>query len=622
MVLIWDTGDSPPRHFDGSIYLWSSLQDDFQQNIHSIPRFVELNAEKLRSEYLSYVYQLGENEHKKKRVVSHLKIRPGFSYWWMTLLAEKCNHSKSPLIVDAIKFLALMDMLQGHQVREVKLASNNTVLYEVLQDWCDKNDICLNGIQQVQSKSVKKQIVKVFYKRLTVRVQAFFWLFYHLFNSWPLSGIGAAEWRKSNATTSFVSYLFNLVPSAAEQGRYESRYWAYLPNDMASEGHAVRWLHLWVKDKVAPSAKIVKQLIERFNSEKSTGHVHVTLDSFLSPLVVLNTLMDWLQLQWKARKVEAVLGKYSRDSVNLWPFMRQDWWDSIGGPTAIKNLLMLNLFEVAFADIPKQSQGCYLQENQGWEFGCISAWRNAGHNDLSGVPHSTVRYWDLRYFFDPRCYNTLRDFGLPLPSRVAVNGPIAKQTYLDGGYPSEEVIEVEALRYLHLASDEHQQKNALNQSQTNNSLLVLGDYSVENTLQQMKLLEGAAKSLEGWEVMIKPHPACPVDLTDYPQLAALHACITDKPINEVLPDFRVVYSSLTTSAAVDAYCAGLSVISVLDPSVLNLSPLRGMGGVELVSNSDELLIALRNDTQQTEPKQYFNIDSDLPRWRKLLSMKG
>ena len=54
--------------------------------------------------------------------------------------------------------------------------------------------------------------------------------------------------------------------------------------------------------------------------------------------------------------------------------------------------------------ISNQDRGCYLQENQGWEFGLISSWRQKQKGFLYGVPHFTIRFWDLRYFFDKRYF--------------------------------------------------------------------------------------------------------------------------------------------------------------------------------------------------------------------------
>ena len=113
------------------------------------------------------------------------------------------------------------------------------------------------------------------------------------------------------------------------------------------------------------------------------------------------------------------------------------------------NLLWIERFDRALRDAPHQVKGFYLCENQGWERAFIHAWRKHGHGELTAVPHSTVRFWDLRYFADPR---TVQSFGaarLPQADRVALNGPAAIEAYLDAGFPKEIIRECEALRFAH-----------------------------------------------------------------------------------------------------------------------------------------------------------------------------
>jgi len=84
----------------------------------------------------------------------------------------------------------------------------------------------------------------------------------------------------------------------------------------------------------------------------------------------------------------------------------------------------------------------------------------------------------------------------------------------------------------------------------------------------------------------------------------------------------IVYSSAVTSAAVDAYCTGKPVITILDGKSLNMSPLRGVSGVHFVSNAKELAIAI-NGAEMSELEQredYFYLDPELPRWRSLLGI--
>ena len=78
-----------------------------------------------------------------------------------------------------------------------------------------------------------------------------------------------------------------------------------------------------------------------------------------------------------------------------------------------------------------------------------------------------------------------------------------------------------------------------------------------------------------------------------------------------------------TSAAVDAYLAGLPVVVMLDETELNFSPLRGQPGVRFVGTPEELADALQaghGATAYPDRKDFFFLDPALPRWRRLLSI--
>jgi surface carbohydrate biosynthesis protein (TIGR04326 family) len=62
---------------------------------------------------------------------------------------------------------------------------------------------------------------------------------------------------------------------------------------------------------------------------------------------------------------------------------------------------------------------------------------------------------------------------------------------------------------------------------------------------------------------------------------------------------------------------------MLDDAKLNLSPLRGQSDVRFVSTPEELAEALQMGKQHTvnrpDRNDFFFLDPELPRWRKLLS---
>ena len=222
-------------------------------------------------------------------------------------------------------------------------------------------------------------------------------------------------------------------------------------------------------------------------------------------------------------------------------------------------------------------------------------------------------------FFDPKnykCTGTMRNC-MPLPDFVGVNGSSAKQMYLYGGYPKEKVLNVEALRYLYLEDNKSDKNNTTVRGQT---ILVLGDYLLEDTVRQMRLLHSSAGLLnETLKFIIKPHPACPINAEDYPDLKM--KVVTD-PIFKLFNQSHIVYTGSLTSAAVDAYCMGKKVVTILNPTSLNLSPLKDVKGVLFVSTPDELAKVLNNTDKakdnNEQGREYFYLDNTLPKWRKLL----
>jgi surface carbohydrate biosynthesis protein (TIGR04326 family) len=307
----------------------------------------------------------------------------------------------------------------------------------------------------------------------------------------------------------------------------------------------------------------------------------------------------------------------------LWPLFKKDCQDSMSGIPAMSNLLYFNLFEKAMSELPIQKRGCYLQENQGWEFGFISAWRSAKHNSfLIGFPHSTIRYWDLRYFFDSRSYKYKDSCDLPIPDYIGVNGGVSKNAYLNSGFSQDKLIEVEALRYLYLHNFSHKQHRITSGITKYKMVLIVGDYLKENTCKQLNLISEALTYIDQpIRFIIKPHPAHLINMSDFPNLPGE---LSTDPIEKLLIMSDIVYASLITSAAVDAYCVGLPVVILFDGKTLNTSPLRGVKGVCFTNNANELANAINIAKPGILHKErhYFYLNPDLPGWNKLLSIKG
>lgn len=615
---VWDAEGLPPMG-DWTAILWRSFGDRAEPETVSIPSLVEMHDDKLRARYLAWIYELGEKRIKGCRVVDHLELRPGFSYWWMTLFAEKCAYAKSPQITDAIRLMAFDGWASGRSFDLVVLASANQPLAECIRSWCAKRCVMFE-LQKILDLPEPEPLVKRIYQSIPFPVQALAWLPRYVASRWPFIGVGIKEWRQTDGKITFFSYLFNVVPEAAKAGRYESRYWAHLPDDLQGEGNKTNWLHLYVKDDLLPTVRKASNVILQFNKIGAGEQNHVMLDTFLGARVVLITLRDWCKLAWIGRDLRKSVSTTTSAGLDIWPLFDKDWRQSMFGVAAMTNVLYFNLLETAMQNLPKQRVGVYLQENQGWEFALNFTWKAAGHGRLIGSPHTTVRYWDLRYFFDPRTYCRTANNAIPLPNQVTFNGAAVLDAYKKGGYPPEDMVEVEALRYLYLYDVSSKTDSVSPPSNGSIRVLVLGDYLMRNTQKQMQLLESAVQFLTRVvKFTVKPHPSFPIKTTDY---SAIQMDVTMEPIFKLLAGCDVAYTSSVTSAAVDAYCAGVPLVSVLDPNMLNMSPLRGREGVFFVSTAEELASALISAASVprilAERQDFFTLDPKLPRWRKLL----
>jgi len=617
-VLIWDADGAPPVG-DGLVVLWRAFAGSADAGVVSIPALIEANAESLRARYLTWVYEFGETPIRGKRLLDHLEIRPGFSYWWMTLFAEKCNYSKSPQIDDVIRLLAFEQWVDERRPSQITLITANAALAECMGSLCSNSGISFLWQPGPAAKDALSW-AKRLYRTLPSLLQSFAWLLAYALRRWPLRGVGLAEWRQATGEITFFSYLFNLVPEAAKCGRFESRYWGHLPDELRKDGIKTNWLHLYVESDALPSAAKAAEAIGQFNAAGQGEQIHVTLDCFLSLKLVFNTAREGLRV-WRlgqALMPSRVASEATR--IDLWPLYRAEWAQSFSGPAAMSNVLNLNLLEFAAGCLPLQQAGVYLQESQAWEFALVHAWKAAGHRRLISFPHSTVRYWDLRYFFSPRNYRDGERNGLPRPEQIAVNGVAVRDALVAGGYPVRDLVMVESLRYFHLLETRGADHRAGHQAGVPLRVLAMGDIVERNTEKQMRLLEGAARFLPADTVYtVKPHPACAVVTDDYP---GIRITVSMLPIAELLAGCDVAYSSSVTSAAVDAYCAGVPVVSMLDPATLNLSPLRGCEGAVFASTPKELAEALAacasQPTTSGKTQTFFTLDAGLPRWRKLL----
>ncbi len=580
----------------------------------SLPQYVEDHGDDLRQRFLAFVRQIGESQVANKSLIEHLRIAPGFSYWWMTLFACK-RWSATSNIIEATRLMALEDILCEIRPTTISLVTNRSAVSHVIGDWCARSGIEFTLMSGKPATSVSHDRKSKFVPRPLVALLVLLREMYRRIGSPknPTSPDGFVD-------VVAIDYLSRFDVDKARHGEFRSGFWGQLVNCLNNAGQTTLFVHNFAPSKTTPTRRSVRPIIDALNRNTSKSQHHL-LDSRLSVAVLMLGCFIYLRLLTSRIRIRRIKHSFSPagSQLNLWELFRDEWLNSLSGSTAMLHSLTISELEQAVNATPPCRTVLYLMENQPWEMAFIQLWKNHRSEPLIGIPHSTIRYWDLRYFLDRHPIRSDLITSPPIPNTIAVNGPAALNALRTSGTQLEQVVEVEALAYLYLQDVQisTSESNRVNES---TRLLVLGDFFTNQNAALMSLLEQALAVIDRrFVITVKPHPLRPIQIEEYPRIQFV---IDTSPLVEQLGRCDIVLTTNGTSASAEAYQCGLSVITALNGETFNYSPLRDVLGATFVESADHLAQALTQSTSEnlSNRTDYFRIDNSLSRWKQLLSI--
>jgi surface carbohydrate biosynthesis protein (TIGR04326 family) len=585
-------------------------------NTVSINSIVEEHSDYLKNLYLGWVYATGQSVVAGKTVIEHLELRPKLSFWWMSSIAQKYNISDTSLINDAIKLLAFEQFILNPNIRKINVFSDRKALAKPVYQLCSDKNIEYS-FNKVNPKLHSPK--NFYYKKFIIILQSLLCLLGYALKIKRNNSIPSNILKDSTALVTFFDALVHLDTEALETKKFHSNYWTVLVTRLIDWNKKSNWIHLFNSNPDIESVEQSYVYAEDFSRSSGMFQRHAILDSFFDVSVFIQIIKDY----WVVVNSWLLLKRLLRvnpcgSSLNLLSLFYEEWRVSLIGPTALHNLTQLALFEKVLSLLPEQKIGFYISENQAWEIALIESWRSKNHGTLIAVPHSTVRYWDLRYFHDTRVYGDQSSKALPCPDYWAVNGEVAKRNFLFGGVPSRRVLEVEALRYLHLMDIDFK-INFPRIKERKLQILICGDFLESTNKKIFSILENLSDNLRGEiNFIFKPHPAFSSESCKETTILLTES---GKPLKELLPSSDILICSTITSSAVEAYMVGVPVIQVQDCRSLNTSPLRGLKDIPSITTSDELQIILEYGIKSTKPGEpYFYLNKDLHRWKSIFSI--
>ena len=608
-VLLWDSDEIPPSTND-CVVLWNSFS--VPGSIHSsvsIPEYVEEHSERLRSRFLGFVHDVGNSQSGAKTVLEHLQIRSAFSYWWLTLFASKRWHPDSH-ITEAVKLIALEEVLAGLSYLKIIVQSENASLHSMVGQLADKppHKIATKSTQQF-GKFKPLHIAKHNLRAFATLVRQIV----------VLRNVVPMTTQKVESDILVFDHLTRFDLDAASNGEFVSQYWDSLQPLLKERNQGVAWIHQFVKTSDQQSPKDAQTILSSMNSRSKQQHF--LLECRPSLRVIKRTLRDYCKLLSAAFGTGQIAECFSlADSqLNLWPLFRDEWYDSLVGSTAARHLLILATTEETLSKIPHCKTGMYLMENQPWEIALLHAWSAAGHGRLIGLVNAPIRFWDVRYFADRRSLSPKSADRIqfqPQPQEIFVNGPLSRALLEDSGIHPGQISDVEPLMYQYLQND------TSSMVAQGHDILVLGDFFTHLTKRIISLVvESHQLSGDRRNILFKPHP---LNRDSWGDVLGDNFTLTNAPLSELFTLCSIVIAPSASTGALEAYCANKLVISILDPSTLNLTPLRGVEDAMFAKNVNDLarILTAPPKAKSGDSQQLFFIDADLSRWNRALNQSG
>ena len=566
---------------------------------------VEDDARLYKTKYLDWLASVRDSYVGSKSVLAHFAINGNFSFWWMSLISEKCNFTKSRYIDTVIKLAAFDSWLQRRdRPKRVVIAVSDAILRDVLVSQFSES--------VVAAKVVERKPVGARPARSGLR--ALYWLFWHIKTRWAFTRRSVSRWRNSEKEFTVISYLTRHSRSPL------NTYWGEV-FDKLNMSNRLKRLYIFSPSSEAFSAELAVETIAQ--DEALNGGVATSLDSFLSFKVLVLSLYDWGKLRCsRASRFHSVnfplLGKF-----NVAPFFLHDWEDSFRGRLALSNCLYFRLFENVFDDIKSSSQILYPQENMDWEHAMLYHWCRHKENRAIGYPHTLIRYWDMRYFFDTAVFRL--EYPLFQPTMVGLHSRTAIDNFYQSGSNSS-ICQVEPLRFSelgHLLKRENFLKSPFKRIGYESILkvVIFGEYDESDTLYVLNVaLESLRDFSERCSVSFKPHPAA----STKQEIEGVE--ITRKRSYQLFDECDLIITGSVTTISLEAYCSNTPILVVRNPRQLNLSPLRDLAPELVLSTVEELKLKLQE--MQRPSFQFgkrcnidFYFDPSLRKWKHLLGVE-
>ena len=623
-LLMWCSPEHAPPSGYIAVY-WAqyiSEQESKAGNI-SLPELINENASYWKPRYLSWLETVGKSPCGITTFVEALLVRPGLSYWWMTIPAQNPFDPTSIAYV-TLRLWALAQIADTHHVEELRVHDADAQLKKILTLWCSETErkiIFVDGHTTDMDESQVHSTYSHLERKLPPFISGLGYIAmqYLRYSTWHRHKLSSEPGDDPKLTV--IDYFANLDATAAQEGSYTSNYWGPLTQILPQLRTPINWIHLEVRSAALPNVRSARATLRGLNRHHTSSR-HFLLHDYLTLRVAFKSVVQYARIR-KITKLLATRIPWTdpMSGLDVSPLVRSRLNSDFQGVGAARNALFLSLFDEALPFQPAQDSCIYLMENQPWELALLWARMARGTGSNIGVAHVPVRTWDLRYAIGSSGVSAESGGTLPKPSRVAVIDPKSEATMMANGLGASAIVKVEAMRFLSRIPMAAVVSDSRTHTFTGQRVLIFGEYNALMIAKQLQILEELAPFAgDKYTFTFRPHPGKPFLKKSLPSGVSLSEA---HPTREALAECDVTLCSNVSSASLDAIFEGIPTLILRDGRVLNGSPLKAGPSVMYVNDAAEVVAALGKlnfgpGARSTEQQYAFYLDRDLTKWRNLL----
>lgn len=566
---------------------------------------------RVKDQYIQFISDLGNRD-----IFPGVGLKQYFQYhsekysvWWLSLVYEK-SPGKSDAFLHFVKVSLIKQLSVEHHCQEIWLSAqgNNENYFEVLSSFKNIKVESIGSRRRSSSWAKNASILA----RESLRVLRYFG---YLLAVWGQTRKHGKPVIPANVKRFAVTMFPFFDEKQLENKKFYSKAYGPLQDFLeADKKHPVVWLAMHIK--IEPYTwKESFQLAERV---KTHANNFFSLDEWIGLRDILKIDLDFLWLTLRFIKVISripaltVMNTAAGESLNLWPFLREDFISSFAGKVAVVNLHYLRMFQNVNASLPENSTVIHFAEMHGWERSLQMTAKSRGDIKVIALQHAHVPQLLLNYF-DHNHDLKDEDFlqSVPQPDALGSVGSVIQGYFSKQEWPSKKLFVIGGFRFYSLVEKMQQAAPAGKKIPV---LIAAFSICYPENLEMLRMLHKAFNDgAQGIKVLIKSHPAESVEKMSQKEGITLNQNVfgfSDAPLEQIVPASLGMFAC-STSAVFYAMACRKPVIVPCQFDAVDLCPLTNLYSYESRVDTVEQLKSvvhkiISSQYDSKEHDQYWN----------------